>query len=510
MKNILAKIADKMGYAPKTKRRYSLRGWNAAAQDRLTNDWQTTSLSADGELKGGKLSIIRTRARDLWHNNDYAKRYIDMVSTNVVGPDGIILQSKVVDPPKNPTEEGTLDEWANKVIENAFWLWGEKFCDVTGTLTWLDLQRLVAETVARDGEIFVRKIKGYDNPFKFSLQVLEADYCPDDLNIAEIKGGNRIVMGIELNGWNQPAAYYFTAKHPGDNQYQYLYDKYLRIPADEIIHVFNKSRSSQSRGVSWLATAMTRLRMLGAYEEAEVVAARVSACKMGFFESVGTEVGTGSSYKGDAKDSDNVTITEAEPGLLEELPPGLKFQAWDPQHPNSNFGIFMKAVLRGVASGLGVSYNTLANDLESTSYSSARVGVLDERDSWRKLQRWFISAFHQRVFEPWLLMALITGQVPLPTSKYDKFNQATWFPRSFAWIDPSKDSAATIDGINFGLKTRTEVLAEQGKDINEQFQQLAREEALAKKYGLTFITPGQKTEAVTAESLAAAAKAPVF
>ncbi len=432
-------------------------------------------------------------------NNDYARRYIDMVATNVVGPDGVILQNKAVDPPRKGGEP-TLDEYANRRIEDAFWKWGEKYAEVTGTLTWVDCQRLVAESVARDGEIFIRKIRGFDNPFRFAQQFLEADYCPDTLNVAELKNGNRIVMGIELDGWNRPVAYYFTAKHPGDDQYQYYQDRYIRIPADEIIHVFQRSRSSQTRGVSWLATAMTRLKMLGAYEEAEVVAARVAACKMGFFESTPPEFGTGNAYKGDAKDADGTLISEAEPGLLEELPPGLKFQAWDPQHPNSNFGVFMKSVLRGVASGLGVSYNTLANDLESTSYSSGRIGTIDERDGWRKTQRWFISAYLQRIFEPWLEMALMTGQVPLPVEKYDKFNAATWHPRGFQWVDPAKDASATIDSVNFGLKTRAAVLAEQGLDLNEQFAQLAAEQALAKKYGLTFVTPGQKTEPAAADS----------
>jgi len=493
--SIFANVLDRMGFTPKVNvRRSYARGWSAANQDRLTNDWQTTSLSADGEVTGGKRKIIVARSRDLWMNNDYAKRYIDMVSTNVVGPDGVVLQNKAYDIPPTVKQKGKLDEWANYLIEDAFWRWGEKYCDVTGTLSWLDLQRLTAETAARDGEIFIRKIKSFQNPFKFAIQVLETDYCPDDLNVLELPNGNRIVMGVELNKWGQPVAYYFTARHPGDSEYLYYLDKYLRIPAEEIDHIFLKTRPGQTRGIPWLAVAMTRLKMLGAYEEAEVIAARVAACKMGFFQSEPPEIGTGKAYKGDAKDSDNTPITEAEPGILEELPPGLKFQAWDPQHPNSNFGIFMKSVLRGVASGLGVSYNTLANDLESTSYSSGRIGVLDERDSWRKIQRWFVSALHQKIFEPWLEMALLTSQIPLPVSKMDKFNQATWHPRGFDWVDPQKDATATIESINFGLKTRTQALAEKGLDLNEHFAQLAEEKQLAEQYGLEFIAPGQKTQ----------------
>jgi capsid protein len=62
------------------------------------------------------------------------------------------------------------------------------------------------------------------------------------------------------------------------------------------------NRPNQSRAVPWMSTAMTRLHNLGQYEEAEVVASRVSACKMGFFKPDG-----GEGYVGD--DIDDVGNT---------------------------------------------------------------------------------------------------------------------------------------------------------------------------------------------------------
>jgi len=488
--NLLPALMGRFGYVPKRAARgMYARGWKAAAQDRLSADWQTASLSADGELRG-KLVTLRARSRDLWMNDDYAAKYIAMVSTNVIGSGGVVLQNKAMDirngADGKPVQ--TLDEAANRAIEDAWWAWGEKYCESTGTMNFLALQKLVIETVARDGEIFIRKIKGFDNPFRFTLQVLEADFCPADLEVEQLRGGNRVVMGVELDKWSRPAAYYFTARNPVEGSpYLYFQDKYLRVPAEEVIHVFLKSRSSQTRGWPWMATAMSRLKMLGAYEESEVIAARAGACKMGFFTKAEGE----DKYVGDTKDAEGVKVSEFEPGLLEELPAGLDFKGYDPQHPNSNFGIFTKSVLRGIAAGLNVSYNALANDLESTSYSSGRIGVLEERDNWRSKQQWIISTFHGPVFEPWLNMALLTGNVRLPIAKYDKFNQPTWHPRGWAWVDPSKDSAANIGDINFGLKTRTETLAEMGKDFTEHLAQLVTEKQAIEAAGLVFSTPGQ-------------------
>lgn len=489
---ILPGLMNRLGYVEKHKaaKHFFMRGWKAANQDRLTHDWQSTSLSADGELLY-RLKILRARARDLWMNDDYAKRYIGMLTTNIIGAKGIILQNKAIEDPgkfdvKTKKYVGRrFDNRANEIIEDAFKRWGKKgVCEVTGKMSWVKLQGVVIESAGRDGEIFVRKVRGWNNGFGFALQLLEADYCPDEYNVEALPNGNRVVMGIEIDTWGRTVAYYFTAKHPGDGQYLYVNQKYLRIPAEEIIHVFDITRAHQTRGYPWMITPATRLKMLNAYEEAEVVAARAGASKMGFFEE---EVGgEGVKYTGDKVTEDKEVISEFEPGTMEKLPPGLKFQGWDPQHPNSNYGQFHKDVLRSISSGLEVSYNALANDLESTSYSSGRIGVLEERENWKKRQSWMIDVFHQPVFESWLDMALLTGQVNLPMVKYDKFNAPTWHARGWDWVDPSKDSKANIESLDKGLKTYTEILAEKGKDFEEHMQQCVEEREYMKEMGLQF------------------------
>jgi capsid protein len=91
---------------------------------------------------------------------------------------------------------------------------------------------------------------------------------------------------------------------------------------------------------------------------------------------------------------------------------------------------FVKANLRGVASGLGVAYHALANDLEGVSFSSIRSGTLEERDAWMLIQEWFSQSFLDRVHAEWLQSALAFGQIALPNgstlpiTKLDKFSAA--------------------------------------------------------------------------------------
>jgi len=177
-------------------------------------------------------------------------------------------------------------------------------------------------------------------------------------------------------------------------------------------------------------------------------------------------------------------MTSAEPGEFEVLPEGWGFQQFDPQHPTTAFSEFIKSTLRGVASGLGVSYNYLAGDLEGVSYSSIRAGVLDERDTWKDIQAWFIESLCDKVYSKWLEYAILTKNLPYPIEKFDKFNVPTWQPRGWAWVDPVKDIQASILAINSGLKTSSEVASEQGRDIEDVYIQLAQEQALRDKYGI--------------------------
>ena len=168
-----------------------------------------------------------------------------------------------------------------------------------------------------------------------------------------------------------------------------------------------------------MAAAINALKMLHGYREAELVAARVSAAKMGFITSP-----DGDGYTGEDLEDTHAPIMNAEPGSFEQLPAGMTVQSFDPQHPVTAFSDFHKAVLRGISSSLGVSYAALASDLESVNYSSIRQGALDERDHYRTLQQLMIDHFVMPVFEAWLAAAMTSGSVNLPMTKYEKFQDS--------------------------------------------------------------------------------------
>lgn len=444
---------------------------------RLTADWwgpQITSVEATRQ----SLPMLRRRSRDLERNNDYAQRFLRMAETNIAGPQGVRLQVRA----RNPN--GMLDTQGNDIVEMHWRRWGRRgLCTVDGRLSWADVNRLAVRYLARDGEALVRLVRSRRNPYGLTLAFIDPERLDHDYN-EDLRDGRRVYMGVEVDQSFRPIAYHIRRYDP-----QFARNVRDRVSADEIVHVYLVDYEDQVRGVPWMHSAMARLQMLGAYEEAELVAARISAAKMGFFESE-----DGSQIPADAE-QDGEAVIDAEPGTFRTLPSGYKFNAFDPQHPTTAFADFEKAILRGIASGFGVSYVGLANDLEGVNYSSIRQGALDERDMWRMLQQHLIGALCAPVYENWLNSALGSGQLGMPPERFDKFSQVVWQPRGWQWVDPGKEVAAQVEAIGHGLKSRSEVLAEQGRDFEEVIRQLAEESRLAAEYGVPLWTPKEMANA---------------
>ena len=187
---------------------------------------------------------------------------------------------------------------------------------------------------------------------------------------------------------------------------------------------------------------------------------------------------------------DGERVTSFEPGVFKYLAPGESVSVPSLDAPDGQFEPFVRGMLRAVSAGLGVSYEQISHDFSQTNYSSSRLSLLEERDNWRMLQRWLTENLHQRVFEQWLELAVLSGALNLPTYEADpeRFRQVRWMYRGWAWVDPQKEVAAYREAEMAGYTTKAEIIAENGGDIEEIFQQRRRELDLADELGLTFDT----------------------
>lgn len=456
--------------------------------------WQPQNWSADA-LARSDLDRLRARARSLARDNDYMRKFLQMVESNIVGREGFALQMRV--PLDSSDQPDTL---ANRAIEAAFGRWARRgVCDVTGTLSFADVQRLLVRSVARDGEALVRHIGGFENGYGYAVQVLDIDRLDTDFNRPAQYGKNAVRMGVELNDYSRPVAYWLRTAHPGENHLLSETEQFHeRVPAEQISHIYLHDRPEQRRGFPWVASAIIGLQNLGGYQEAAIIAARVGASKMGFFKQ--TEEADNFLPPIDGQEQDNGRggldlIDSVEPGTFHELPQGYDFTPFNPDYPHANYDAFVKASLRGIASGLGVAYHSLANDLEGVNFSSIRSGTLEERDAWMALQNWFTEAFLYDVFERWIAAALLHGAVksaagmPLPAAKLDKFSNHHWQGRRWAWVDPLKDINAHKEAVSLAVKSRRAIADEMGVDFDDVVAQIEQENQLLSEKGISTQKP---------------------
>lgn len=462
--------------------RRGVRRFDAAIHNRLTHSWIAAERSINTELRGD-LDALRRRSRDLSKNSPMGRKFLQMVMINVAGPRGFNLQARV----KNP--DGSADKLANDTIEAGWAEWGRaRNCDVAGRLSFRQMTRAVVRAVARDGEALVRMRDGARNPFGFALQLLDIERLDTTLNREASPGKNQIIMGIEMDADGRPVMYWLAnaaiGRDPTGRQL-------VGIPADEILHIYVTDDPEQVRGIPWMHAVMLATNDLKGYNHAAIVAARIGASKMGFFTSPDGDPTPVS----DGEDSAGMPFTEADPGQFGMLPPGYDFKSFDPDYPHANYASFVKEHKRDIASGMGVAYNALANDLEGVNFSSIRSGTLEERDGWMVAQDEIIEMFCEPIYARWLDAALLSGALlmpngsALPAAKRNKFMAHEFQGRRWQWVDPLKDINASVVAIENGLASPYTIAAQQGLDAEDVLDDIARFQAAAKARSVTLGSP---------------------
>lgn len=458
------------------------RNYESALADRLTASWRAGGMTANDEIKDG-LETTRNRARDLAKNNEFARKYLSLVVANVVGPSGFALQCQA-------SEQGKPDTAARQLIEKAHAQWARRgMCEISGRYSFVDVQRAVVETWARDGEALLLHLTGKEagNAHGYALRLLEVERLPVTYS-KDLAAGKKAVMGVEVDDLNRAVAYWLNLGQLGGSSYA-TQATLTRVPAERVIHVFKPYRPEQVRGFPSMHAVIRGLKMLDGYEEAAIVAARTGAAKMGFFTSANGDAGP----LADDKDDEGNFITDADPGSFNVLPQGYDFKAFDPDYPHQAYADFVKARLRSIASGLGITYHGLANDLEGVNFSSIRSGTLEERDSWMVLQSWFVEAFMRPVFGNWLRWALTMGAITfpngsaLPVAKFDKFAEHAWLGRRWGWVDPLKDIEASRLAIKTGIASPQMVAAQAGVDVEDVIAAIADFEKIVAASGVTLV-----------------------
>lgn len=446
----------------------------------------------DSLVRGGARSL-RDQARYLERNHDLARGILRTITNNVVGPSGI-----GVDPQPRRVDGSIHDAFASDL--RALWQDWQRRPEVTWRMSFAKLQRAMVRTWVRDGEGFAQMITGpvpgldHGTRVPFSLEAFEPDFLPLDYD----NPGLGIRQGVELNAWMRARAYHFHKQHPQDIFGSNL--SYKRIPAQNVLHLFNCDRLHQVRGVSEFASVLGRLEDVRDYEESERVAAKLAARLTMYVRR-----GSPDTYdpETDPRELDeNGHRVPREIGLeagtiIDNLGMGEEVGLIDTKRPNLNAIAWRQGQLRAVAAGIGASYSSIARDYNGT-YSAQRQELVEQWVNYATLTDEFTGMFVRPVWENFVRAAVLSGAIRVPDDVVPaSVDDALYVGQAMPWIDPVREADAAVALTQAGFASEVEMIRKRGGTPRDVLEQIAAWRAAVAGKGLSFTSAAPAAPAVT-------------
>jgi lambda family phage portal protein len=380
---------------------------------------------------------LRNEARHLDRNHDIVRNGINTLVQNIVGPTGIGIEPQ----PRNAN--GDIDEDLVDQIQVILRDWMRR-PEVTRQHDWASVQRLQCRTWVRDGECLHQELIGavpfleHGGSLPFSIELIEPDLLPFDFS----DSSRGIMQGVECNSWGRPIAYHLYKSHPGDPDAMFFPDK-KRVSAERIRHLKMIDRIGQRRGISMLASVITRLEDLKDYEESERIAAKIAASMAAFIIKGQPADYPDTGYNDNSGNPVQSRSLRFQPGMVfDDLRVGESVGTIDTNRPNPNLPAHRDGQLRAAAGGMCVSFSSLSKNYNGT-YSAQRQELVEQYGAYGVLGYEFVSQSPRPTYERIIAVALASGQLRVKRgTPVAGLTDALYLLPQMPWIDPQKEAEA--------------------------------------------------------------------
>lgn len=470
-------------------------GYLAGRKDRnATSSWRTSDSDADTVILPD-LETMRERSQDLLRNSPLALGAIKTNVTKVVGT-GLKVKSQIDRGILKNLTPDQADAW-ERAAEREFVLATEtREIDAERTQPLSLLAGLAFLKVLEDGDVLVNmpRFTRTGSPYSLKLQLIEAArLCNRDraANTSTMSGG------VEKDAYGAPVAYHVLKSHPGNMLYANasrwewmapipVFGKLTGLP--QCLHLMDKTRPNQSRGVPYLAPVVELFKQLGRYTDAEVMAAVITGSLSVFITSEMGQLMQGTASTDPAAIGNQLEIGD---GAIVRMQPGEKIETVTPGRPNQAFDPFIQAVLRQIGVALEVPFELLVKHF-TASYSASRAALLEAWDYFNRRRHWLAVSLYQPVYEAVITEAVASGRLSAPgfLSSYAirrAYLGTAWIGDAPGQIDPLKEINAAEKRMALHLTTHSEecaALPHGGSDWEAKFPKLRREKAMLAEAGL--------------------------
>lgn len=425
----------------------------------------------------------QTRRSDNWLINDPSTRkaevradrpmnYIDRVALRhafEVNPFAVKVKGSLLNSLISYGITGTVK--GGKATQRLWSDWIE-VCDYDGVNDLYGLQDLVASQWLDDGEVFIVKrvvVGAAVHPLR--LQVLSVDQLDTTAVVADM----RIRDGIEYAD-GRPVAYHFKRSIEIGT-----YGDPVRVPAEQVIHLFLRKRAGQWRGRPMFESVLDVLNDVDDYLEAEGVRKKISACFVGFralgVDSEDPAMGSVDPSSTPYGDPEGPPEEALYPGMIINGRQGETMTFGDPK-ADAGISEFMRWAGLRMSAGAQSTYERATGDLSNVNYSSYKAGDIEfQRFIGRLHWLLFIPKLCREVERAWIEIGYAVGLLPnrRPTFK--------WTPPPFGSLDLGKEVRARREQVAGGQESLRNVVAESGYDLDDLSDEIVADiEMITKKF----------------------------
>jgi len=426
-------------------------------------------------------ATVRARSRDSVRQDSWIASGVDDWVSEAIGTGGIPHPQH-----SNPEIRKLLKELWKQFADEA---------DAAGTSNVYGLQALAFRGAIEGGETFTRlRPRRPEDGLKvpLQLQVVESEQVPLEKN--ESNGANKIRCGIEFTPFEKRAAYWMHANHPYDGTITTNDLTTKRILADYVLHEYHVRRPGQIRGEPWTVRSLVRAKQLSRFDDATAEKQALSACMVGLIEPPASEdiilpEDSSISETGETADTGQA-LSRLSPGNFLVVPVDGKVTIMQGADVGANYEAFEKASLRWIAKGMGNTYEAITGDLSGVNYSSIRAGVVKFRRLCRAVQEnLIIFQWSKPVWRAFVEACVLAGHINASdyAANRAEYLDVIWQFTKWEWVDPLKDVQADRIEVEAGFASRSEKIAERGRDPEEVDNERLRDQDRAEDLGI--ITP---------------------
>lgn len=457
--------------------------------------WIATGGSPEEDITDNA-QLLRERSRDAFMGICLARGAIETYVSDVIGyglyptpsPDADYLGWSAAKTRVNTDRLGKyFDSWADSPA-----------ADYHDRFSFYQLQSLAFQSMLLSGDCPVLLPFDPRPQYQFDLRVrvLEADRImtpPARHEGAELE---KIYGGVEIDDEGRVVAYWIAQRHPLQRRFTSRApgDHFVRVPVyggdsgrRNMLFLMRPERPEQRRGVPMLSCVLEPLKQMGRYIEATTVKAVITSYFTAFIKS---ELPGADMLENLLPQAQRDSILgnvgggmydlALGPGIINFLKPGEEVAFSTNTASDPNFHSFIIGLTQQIGSALGIPYEILLKQFNS-SYSASRAALLDFNRRVKVSRQLMIDQFAQPVYEEWLSEAVEKGVIDAPgffenAHVRRSWCRCIWTGASPGSIDPIKEIDAANRRIQTGVSTvERESIEINGSDWRENTVQQGRE-----------------------------------